>query len=297
MDFKGIYYGNSNVRKYYEFGAHFSYLELCKKLEGLILSDKYKFRNRSNENINKVIYGNPNANSKNMILSRNNNILYENNPNSQDLNFNKTMHMIKIRKKKDNFNSNNNNYINNNYELYNRIKKNEIENHQIKEIKDIQNNNLSRNKIINYIYKQNTENVNKTNINNNYIHLKVNSVDNNSSNLISYNLNNKSRNYNFNYNPNYLKSVEDRINDIFINSREKNYYNNDILFNKTMYNKNEKLTSPNFNNNKLSNIYIPSSVYINKNFINYKIHQNKFNSGGNIFNKNIEYIHNYNIFK
>jgi hypothetical protein len=64
-----------------------------------------------------------------------------------------------------------------------------------------------------------------------------------------------------------------------------------------MYNKNEKLTSPNFNNNKLSNIYIPSSVYINKNFINYKIHQNKFNSGGNIFNKNIEYIHNYNIFK
>ena len=297
MDFKGIYYGNNNVRKYYEFGAHFSYLELCKKLEGLILSDKYKFRNRSNENINKVIYGNPNANSKNMILSRNNNILYENNPNSQDLNFNKTMHMIKIRKKKDNFNSNNNNYINNNYELYNRIKKNEIENHQIKEIKDIQNNNLSRNKIINYIYKQNTENVNKTNINNNYIHLKVNSVDNNSSNLISYNLNNKSRNYNFNYNPNYLKSVEDRINNIFINSREKNYYNNDILFNKTMYNKNEKLTSPNFNNNKLSNIYIPSSVYINKNFINYKIHQNKFNSGGNIFNKNIEYIHNYNIFK
>ena len=297
MDFKGIYYGNSNVRKYYEFGAHFSYLELCKKLEGLILSDKYKFRNRSNENFNKVIYGNPNDNSKNMILSRNNKILYENNPNSQDLNFNKTMHMIKIKKKKDNFNSNNNNYINNNYELYNRIKKNEIENHQVKEIKDIQNNNLSRNKIINYIYKQNTENVNKTNINNNYIHLKVNSVDNNSSNLINYNLNNKSRNYNFNYNPNYLKSVEDRINDIFINSREKNYYNNDILFNKTMYNKNEKLTSPNFNNNKLSNIYIPSSVYINKNFINYKIHQNKFNSGGNIFNKNIEYIHNYNIFK
>ena len=297
MDFKGIYYGNNNVRKYYEFGAHFSYLELCKKLQGLILSDKYKFRNRSNENFNKVIYGNPNHNSKNMILSRNNKILYENNPNSQDLNFNKTMHMIKIRKKKENFNSNNNNYINNNYELYNRIKKNEIENHQIKEIKDIQNNNLSRNKIINYIYKQNTENVNKTNINNNYIHLKVNSVDNNISNLINYNLNNKSRNYNFNYNPNYLKSVEDRINDIFINSREKNYYNNDILFNKTMYNKNEKLTSPNFNNNKLSNIYIPSSVYINKNFINYKIHQNKFNSRGNIFNKNIEYIHNYNIFK
>ena len=297
MDFKAIYYGNNNVRKYYEFGAHFSYLELCKKLQGLILSDKYKFRNRSNENFNKVIYGNPNHNSKNMILSRNNKILYENNPNSQDLNFNKTMHMIKIRNKKENFNSNNNNYINNNYELYNKIKKNEIENHQVKEINDIQNNNLSRNKIINYIYKQNTENVNKTNINNNYIHLKVNSVDNNSSNLISYNLNNKSRNYNFNYNPNYLKTFEDRINNILINSREKNYYNNDILFNKTMYNKNEKLTSPNFNNNKLSNIYIPSSVYINKNFINYKIHQNKFNSRGNIFNKNIEYIHNYNIFK
>ncbi len=297
MDFKGIYYGNNKVRKYYEFGAHFSYLELCKKLEGLILSDKYKFRNRSNENFNKVIYGNPNDNSKNMILSRNNKIPHENNPNSQDLNFNKTMHMIKIRKKKENFNSNNNNYINNNYELYNRIKKNEIENHQVKEINDIQNNHLSRNKIINYIYKQNTENVNKTNINNNYIHLKVNSVDNNSSNLINYNLNNKSRNYNFNYNPNYLKSVEDRINNILINSREKIYYNNDILFNKTMYNKNEKLTSPNFNNNKLSNIYIPSSVYINKNFINYKINQNKFNSGGNIFNKNIEYIHNYNIFK
>ena len=245
-------------------------MELCKKLLGLILSDKYKFRNRSNENFNKVIYGNPNHNSKNMILSRNNKILYENNLNSQDLNFNKTMHMIKIRKKKENFNSNNNNYINNNYELYNKIKKNEIENHQVKEINDIQNNNLSRNKIINYIYKQNTENVNKTNINNNYIHLKVNSVDNNISNLINYNL---------------------------INSREKNYCKNDILFNKTMYNKNEKLTSPNFNNNKLSNIYIPSSVYINKNFINYKIHQNKFNSRGNIFNKNIEYIHNYNIFK
>ena len=297
MDFKGIYYGNNNVRKYYEFGAHFSYLELCKKLQGLILSDKYKFRNRSNENFNKVIYGNPNHNSKNMILSRNNKILYENNPNSQDLNFNKTMHMIKIRNKKENFNSNNNNYINNNYELYNKIKKNEIENHQVKEINDIQNNNLSRNKIINYIYKQNTENVNKTNINNNYIHLKVNSVDNNISNLINYNLNNKSRNYNFNYIPNYLKTFEDRINNILINSREKNYCKNDILFNKTMYNKNEKLTSPNFNNNKLSNIYIPSSVYINKNFINYKIHQNKFNSGGNIFNKNIEYIHNYNIFK
>ena len=62
MDFKGIYYGNNNVRKYYEFGAHFSYLELCKKLQGLILSDKYKFRNRSNENFNKVIYGNPNHN-------------------------------------------------------------------------------------------------------------------------------------------------------------------------------------------------------------------------------------------
>ena len=74
MEYKGIYYGDNKVRKFYEYGAHFSYLELCKKLERLILNNENKIRNRSNENFNKYIY--MNDNSKNIILSRNNNILY-----------------------------------------------------------------------------------------------------------------------------------------------------------------------------------------------------------------------------
>ena len=308
MEYKGIYYGDNKVRKFYEYGAHFSYLELCKKLERLILNNENKIRNRSNENFNKYIY--MNDNSKNIILSRNNNILYYNNPNSQDLNFDKTMHIIKTRKKSENLNSNESNYGNNNYELYKRIQKNNLEKKQIKEniINDIQNNKSNKTKIINYIYKQNEENYNKhlnknlNNINksinnNNYIHYKFNSFDNNNpqNNLIHTNYN-KSRNNNFNNNLNYLKSVEDKINNILTSSRDKNHYNNDVLFYKTMY-KNEKLMSPIFHKKKINNINLPSSKYINKDFINYKIHPIKFSSGVYIFNKNIEHIHNYNIYK
>ena len=105
------------------------------------------------------------------------------------------------------------------------------------------------------------------------------------------------RSRNINLNINFIKSVEDKINN-YITTREKNYINNDSLFNKTHNQKNKKISyiSPLSREKKL-NINLPSSKYINKNLINSKLNPERFNSGDNIFVKNYEYIRNYNFYK
>ena len=35
MEYRGIYYGDTNEQKFYEGGAHFSYIDLCNCLEKL----------------------------------------------------------------------------------------------------------------------------------------------------------------------------------------------------------------------------------------------------------------------
>ena len=93
MDYKGIYYGDNKVHKFYEYGAHFRYLDSYRQLELIKVKEFEEIysstRNKSNENIHQTIY--ITDKSKNPVISRNkNNNIYYNNPNSHNLNFNMT---------------------------------------------------------------------------------------------------------------------------------------------------------------------------------------------------------------
>ena len=43
-DYKGIYYNNDNKLKFFEGGAHFKYIQLCKILERLSAAQKVKLK-------------------------------------------------------------------------------------------------------------------------------------------------------------------------------------------------------------------------------------------------------------
>jgi hypothetical protein len=43
-DYKGIYYNDDNRQKFFEGGAHFKYIKLCKILEQLSAAQKIKLR-------------------------------------------------------------------------------------------------------------------------------------------------------------------------------------------------------------------------------------------------------------
>ena len=307
MDYKGIYYGDNKVQKVFEYGAHFSYFDLYKKLEllkGINDEDNNNsMRNKSNENQHHIMY--ITDQSKYTILSRNNNKIYYNNPNTQNPNNKKIENMVKIRKKSAHFPID---FINDNIESYHKNKNTNLKKQEINE-KNISNLKLNQKNI----FKINSDNVeyyknlninNKNDINNhNFIHLKHNSLDNYNNQNITNNINLsvRTRNINYPYNvSDYIKSVENRISNIIFSHREKNNNNNnDVYFNKTIHPKNNKFIygSPNVYRKKLNNINIQSGKYINKDLINYKLNPNRFNSGDNIFNKNIECFSNYNIYK
>ena len=303
MDYKGIYYGDSKIQKFYEYGAHFKYSELYKQLEKLKGINEYenKCLNRVKSNDNhQILYINDKV--KNILSSRNNNNnLYYNNPNTQNLNSTKTFNMIKTRKKSANIPINEINYEK--IDSYQNIRKNNIINNNNQINDNLQNNYISnhstRNRITNYIYQHNTDNnyINFLNQNSNN-NTKYNNTHYNNSQRNIIKTNNQSlRSRNINLNINFIKSVEDKINN-YITTREKNYINNDSLFNKTHNQKNKKISyiSPLSREKKL-NINLPSSKYINKNLINSKLNPERFNSGDNIFVKNYEYIRNYNFYK
>ena len=211
--------------------------------------------------------------------------------------------MVKIRKKSAHFPIE---FINDNFGTHHKNK-----NKQKNEINDKNISNMHVNQ--KHIYKINLDNIEyyknldinvKNNINNhNYIHLKHNSLDNYNNQNITNNMNLSVRSRNINYPINitdYIKSAENRINNIIFTHRDKNNNNNnEVYFNKTIHPKNKQFIfgSPNVYRKKLNNINIQSGKYINKDIINYKLNPNRFNSGDNIFNKNIEYYSNYNIYK
>ena len=303
MEYKGIYYGDNKIQKFYEYGAHFKYSELYKKLEilkGIDEDDnKCLCRVKSNDNPHQILYINDKV--KNILRSRNNNNnnLYYNNPNTQNLNSTKAVHIFKTRKKSANIPTNEINYekvdslqnIKTNNNIYNNNQINEsIKNNYIV-------NNSTRNRITNYIYQNKTTN--------NYINLLSQNSNNNNNNFHNNNSqknntknnNQNLRSRNMNLNINYIKSVEDKLNK-FITTREKNYINNDALLNKNQNQQNKKLSyiSPHFMKKKL-NINLSSSKYINKNLINNKLNPERINSGDNIFVKNYEFIRNYKFYK
>ena len=303
MEYKGIYYGDNKIQKFYEYGAHFKYSELYKKLEilkGIDEDDnKCLSRVKSNDNPHQILYINDKV--KNILRSRNNNNnnLYYNNPNTQNLNSTKAVHIFKTRKKSANIPTNEINYekvdslqnIKTNNNIYNNNQINEsIKNNYIV-------NNSTRNRITNYIYQNKTTN--------NYINLLSQNSNNNNNNFHNNNSqknntknnNQNLRSRNMNLNINYIKSVEDKLNK-FITTREKNYINNDALLNKNQNQQNKKLSyiSPYFMKKKL-NINLSSSKYINKNLINNKLNPERINSGDNIFVKNYEFIRNYKFYK
>ena len=303
MEYKGIYYGDNKIQKFYEYGAHFKYSELYKKLEilkGIDEDDnKCLIRVKSNDNPHQILYINDKV--KNILRSRNNNNnnLYYNNPNTQNLNSTKAVHIFKTRKKSANIPTNEINYekvdslqnIKTNNNIYNNNQINEsIKNNYIA-------NNSTRNRITNYIYQNKTTN--------NYINLLSQNSNNNNNNFHNNNSqknntknnNQNLRSRNMNLNINYIKSVEDKLNK-FITTREKNYINNDALLNKNQNQQNKKLSyiSPHFMKKKL-NINLSSSKYINKNLINNKLNPERINSGDNIFVKNYEFIRNYKFYK
>ena len=308
MDYKGIYYGDNKVHKFYEYGAHFRYLDSYRQLELIKVKEFEEIysstRNKSNENIHQTIY--ITDKSKNPVISRNkNNNIYYNNPNSQNLNFNMTSaNMMRIRKKSANLHSN---LINNKVVYFylrnrnNNIINNHLINDKVKNNK-IMINNSSRNKVI---YQQNSDNIayynklNQKNLNSNKMnnanhHFKYSSFDNyDREKNLKYFLHLKSRNKNSINGLNSIKSVENRINNILVNSKEKNCGGENLFFNKTIHPKNKSLifVSPNIYKKKINNINIPSK-YINKNIISYKFNQEKFNSGEDIIT-NYE-LRNYN---
>ena len=97
MDYKGIYYGESNVQKFFEFGAHFKYSDLYKELEMLggkinQNEDKVLLRNKSNNNPKKISL----IEEEKKIMTRNlnnNNIYLNKNYNTENLNLIKTIHI------------------------------------------------------------------------------------------------------------------------------------------------------------------------------------------------------------
>ena len=303
MEYKGIYYGDNKIQKFYEYGAHFKYSELYKKLEilkGIDEDDnKCLIRVKSNDNPHQILYINDKV--KNILRSRNNNNnnFYYNNPNTQNLNPTNAVHIFKTRKKSANIPINDINYekldslknikINNNIYNNNQINESLKNNYII--------NNSTRNRITNYIYQNKTTN--------NYINMLSQNSNNNNNNFHNNNSqknntknnNQNLRSRNMNLNINYIKSVEDKLNK-FITTREKNYINNDALLNKNQNQQNKILSyiSPHFMKKKL-NINLSSSKYINKNLINNKLNPERINSGDNIFVKNYEFIRNYKFYK
>jgi hypothetical protein len=60
-NYKGIYFNDDKDEEFYEFGAHFKYNELCKRLENLILSlpperrGKYVYNDSENNSKSKTL--------------------------------------------------------------------------------------------------------------------------------------------------------------------------------------------------------------------------------------------------
>ena len=111
MDYKGIYYGESKLQRFFEFGAHFKYSDLYRLLEnlgGILPENKEKpiIRNKSNESRKNILL--ISEEQKNQTRNIKNKI-YLNNPNTDNININKTINLGKIRKKSSSKNSNNKN--------------------------------------------------------------------------------------------------------------------------------------------------------------------------------------------
>ncbi len=274
MDYKGIYYGESKLQKFFEFGAHFKYSDLYRLLEnlgGILPDNKEKpiIRNKSNESRKNILL--ISEEQKNQTRNIKNKI-YLNNPNTDNININKTINLGKIRKKSGSKNSNNKNLRENSKKMKINIHSNNLLTKEKEKNNILSTRNTNKHLFIyqiktnNEIFSLKTQTNSKINNNN----IKFNSLNSPQNKYIKYSklMNIHSRNKNQNELINPIKSEERK------NVLSKDY-NNDILFSKILNKKKYNLVSPNFRNKKNNN-NLSSGKNNNKQFTANKLNSDRY---------------------
>jgi hypothetical protein len=294
MDYKGIYYGESKLQKFFEFGAHFKYSDLYRLLEnlgGILPDNKEKpiIRNKSNESRKNIsLISEEQKNQTRNIKNK----IYLNNPNTDNININKTINLGKIRKKSGSKNSNNKNLRENSKKMKINIHSNNLL------TKEKEKNNILSTRNTNkhlFIYQIKTNNEifslkTQTNCKINNNNIKFNSLNSPQNKYIKYSklMNIHSRNKNQNELISPIKSEERK------NVLSKDY-NNDILFSKILNKKKYNLVSPNFRNKKNNN-NLSSGKNNNKQFTANKLNSDRYSSGENLLIKNFKYYKSLGVY-
>ena len=294
MDYKGIYYGESKLQKFFEFGAHFKYSDLYRLLEnlgGILPENKEKpiLRNKSNESRKNILL--ISEEQKNQTRNIKNKI-YLNNPNTDNININKTINLGKIRKKSNSKNSNNKNLRENSKKMKINIHSNNLLTKEKEKNNILSTRNTHKHLFIyqiktnNEIFSLKTQTNSKINNNN----IKFNSLNSPQNKYIKYSklMNIHSRNKNQNELISPIKSEERK------NVLSKDY-NNDILFSKILNKKKYNLVSPNFRNKKNNN-NLSSGKNNNKQFTANKLNSDRYSSGDNLLIKNFKYYKSLGVY-
>ena len=294
MDYKGIYYGESKLQKFFEFGAHFKYSDLYRLLEnlgGILPENKEKpiIRNKSNESRKNILL--ISEEQKNQTRNIKNKI-YLNNPNTDNININKTINLGKIRKKSNSKNSNNKNLRENSKKMKINIHSNNLLTKEKEKNNILSTRNTHKHLFIyqiktnNEIFSLKTQTNSKINNNN----IKFNSLNSPQNKYIKYSklMNIHSRNKNQKELISPIKSEERK------NVLSKDY-NNDILFSKTLNKKKYNLVSPNFRNKKNNN-NLSSGKNNNKQFTANKLNSDRYSSGDNLLIKNFKYYKSLGVY-
>ena len=294
MDYKGIYYGESKLQKFFEFGAHFKYSDLYRLLEnlgGILPENKEKpiLRNKSNESRKNILL--ISEEQKNQTRNIKNKI-YLNNPNTDNININKTINLGKIRKKSGSKNSNNKNLRENSKKMKINIHSNNLLTKEKEKNNILSTRNTHKHLFIyqiktnNEIFSLKTQTNSKINNNN----IKFNSLNSPQNKYIKYSklMNIHSRNKNQNELISPIKSEERK------NVLSKDY-NNDILFSKILNKKKYNLVSPNFRNKKNNN-NLSSGKNNNKQFTANKLNSDRYSSGDNLLIKNFKYYKSLGVY-
>ena len=294
MDYKGIYYGESKLQKFFEFGAHFKYSDLYRLLEnlgGILPENKEKpiIRNKSNESRKNILL--ISEEQKNQTRNIKNKI-YLNNPNTDNININKTINLGKIRKKSNSKNSNNKNLRENSKKMKINIHSNNLLTKEKEKNNILSTRNTHKHLFIyqiktnNEIFSLKTQTNSKINNNN----IKFNSLNSPQNKYIKYSklMNIHSRNKNQNELISPIKSEERK------NVLSKDY-NNDILFSKILNKKKYNLVSPNFRNKKNNN-NLSSGKNNNKQFTANKLNSDRYSSGDNLLIKNFKYYKSLGVY-
>ena len=309
LNYKGYFVekGINDEKKYYEFGAHFSYKELYialmklkaiseKKVNIPKLKPKNKINIEKNNKKDKKIEENINNIIKEFkIKTRSRNIEHQENKILSNKNLNQLTYIpLKINEDKLNI------------DKYNHINKNMNNNHVINNIdnklRQLRNKyNQTRNKEQKYSFEfpaYFTENINLNNINL--------TNENNTTNYINNNINKNTLNNQALLFKSYQKQVN-KIHEMELRNRNKyNFIKNNIISEQINDFKKKRILSYNFNNNldryhygklkfsPLKNIQTEDLPISGKNYIAFK-YNNKLKDSNYIPKSNIEYNTNYKL--